>query len=181
MSTLQFACRRFLLVILNLLRHDGGSSEAGEPEPGKREKKSAFRGWQWSKTERKRQLLPASPTSPITLQVFMRRINKQTSREKQALPMLTDGVRIQRGCFWGVWIVRVCVCVSDTRGGGGPLYGGPAKRESERESGCHPRPLIGLFVPVKERERRREGGERGGEAFMSEELQPHDGDRLTVP
>lgn len=23
--------------------------------------------------------------------------------------------------------------------------------------------------------------ERGGEAFMSEELQPHDGDRLTVP
>lgn len=58
--------------------------------------------------------------------------------------------------------MRVCVCVSDTRGGGGPLYGGPAERESERESGGHPRPLIGLFVPVKEREREREGG-GGGE------------------
>lgn len=44
--------------------------------------------------------------------------------------------------------VKVCVCarVSDRRGGGGLAA-------VERERGDAPSPLIGLFVPVEERER----------------------------
>lgn len=44
------------------------------------------------KTERENESsLPASPTFPITSQVLMRTKNKQTSQEKQALPMVKGG------------------------------------------------------------------------------------------
>ncbi len=89
----------------------------------------------------------------------MRKINKQTSREKQALPMLTDGVRIQQGFSGGLDCVCVCVrvCVSligeeEDRswwtGSGGERERGNSRRERS--------PLIGLFVPVEGRERERE-------------------------
>lgn len=62
---------------------------------------------------------------------------------------MRDGEECVNVCV--CWFVEVCVCarVSDRRGGGG---GGLAAVERER-GGDAPSPLIGLFVPVEERER----------------------------